>query len=54
MPTDNHFSGVQAEPGPGSRYFYFDNHCLWNTVLGHDNTYHGAESFDAGFIYMVK
>lgn len=48
----NHFSGVQAEPGPGSRYFYFDNHCLWNTVLGHDNTYHGAESFDSGFIYM--
>jgi hypothetical protein len=48
----NHFSGVQAEPGPGSRYFYFDNHCLWNTVIGHDNTYHGAESYDSGFIYM--
>ena len=48
----NHFSGVQAEPGPGSKYFYFDDQCLWNTVLGHDNTYHGAESYDAGFIYM--
>jgi hypothetical protein len=25
---------------------------LWNTVLGHDNTYHGAESYDLGFVYM--
>ena len=48
----NHFSGVQAEPGPGSKYFNFDDQCLWNTVLGHDNTYHGAESYDSGFIYM--
>ena len=48
----NHFSGIQAEPGPGSRYFDVDEHSLWNTILGHDNCDNPSISRDPGFVFM--
>jgi hypothetical protein len=48
----NHVSGVQAEPGPGSNYFDLDEHCLWNTILGHDNCDNPSISRDAGFAFL--
>ena len=38
----NNFLSVSAEPGPGSKYFNFTGPpglSMWNTVIGHDNTY---------------
>ena len=38
----NNYHSVSAEPGPGSKYFDFTGKpglSMWNTVIGHDNTY---------------
>lgn len=48
----NWFVSVQAEPGPGSRYFDFDNASEANAVIGHDNTFSGAASQDPRFLYQ--
>ena len=35
----NYFMSVQSEPGGNSTYFDFDEHSLWNTVIGQDGTF---------------
>ena len=35
----NYFMSVQSEPGRNSTYFDFDEHSLWNTVIGQDGTF---------------
>ena len=44
----NNFLSVSAEPGPGSKYFNFTGPpglSMWNTVIGHDNTYSAPQTF---------
>lgn len=48
----NWFSGLLCEPGPGSRYYDFDNYSSANTLIGHDNTYHGGTTHDSSFTYL--
>ncbi len=48
----NWFSGILCEPGPGSLYYDFDKFSTANTLIGHDNTYHGGRTSDSAFTYL--
>lgn len=52
--TDNYFMSVLAEPGVGSQYFDFDQHSLWNTVIGQDNCFRKSASRDTNFMWLQQ
>ena len=48
----NWFSGILNEPGPGSVPFDLDPHSYANTIIGHQNCFHGGVTHDTSFTML--